>query len=187
MPGPYTFGVTSPIAPIETVVNTDLCALFVPFVEGVLPTTKDDANCLFFDNIGDITIGGDSVEQQALDLNTFVEYAINAKKTQGQISFSFPVDPHTGPPKLPEQSAVISSSPQGVLFVGKKKSETSTVRTFSKWAEFPVNFDHANDISWPRNNAQTANAVFHQTGIGKRMGFDEFGSGEDTITVTTTT
>ena len=187
MPGPYTFGVTSKITPIEAIVNTDLCALFVPFVGGELPTAMNDANCLFFDNIGDITIGGDSVEQQALDLNTFVEYAINAKKTQGQISFSFPVDPHMGPPKLSEQTSVISSSPQGVLFIGKKKSETSTVRTFSKWAEFPVNFDHANDVSWPKNNAQTANAVFHQTGLGKRMGFERFESNENTITVTTTT
>jgi hypothetical protein len=179
-----SFTVTSSITPQEAVINTDLIAIFTPFIEGVLPTTKDETNSLYFENIGDVTVGGDSVEQQELDLNSVVAYSINTKKTQGDVSFSVPVDPDAGPPTLPELTAVIASSPQGVLWIGKLKSTSGDTKTYAKWGEIPVNFDHANDISWPKNNAQSANAVFHTTGKGKKLGFATQES--ETIIVTST-
>jgi len=41
MPGTHTFEVTSPITPLEAVINQDLIAIFTPFVDGVLPTLKN--------------------------------------------------------------------------------------------------------------------------------------------------
>lgn len=187
MPGPFTFGVTSPIKSVSSVINTDVIALFAPFGnDGKLPALLTTDNCLFFPEVGDITVGGDSVEQTELDLNRVYAFAISTKVSQGQVSFGFRVDPDSGPPTLPAQQSVNSFSPQGVLWIGKYESTAGTAKTYKKWGEFPANFDHANDISWPRNNAQTANAVFHITGEGKMMGFESFSGSDGTILVTET-
>lgn len=179
-----TFDIVTDIEPVSAVTNTDVIAVFTPYVDGLMPESKTTQNSLFFPEVGDITIGGDTVEQQTLDLNSFVEYAINTKLSQGDVSFPFRVDPNTGPPALPEQTSIIATSPQGVLWFGKLKEVVSeSESTYTMWGEFPCNFDHDNDISWPKNNAQQGTAVFHITGKGKKMGFTTCNR---EITVTTT-